>query len=92
MLAVKQRDFPGKPYFITSNEHLSVREIAESIVTEYPASRMEMVPWPEQRKKIEIEDVRFSSARFRSLTGWKSEVSFGEGLKKTRTIMEERTE
>ena len=92
MLAVKQLNFPGKPYFVTSNEHLSVREIAESIVTEYPASRMEMVPWPEQRKKIEIEDVRFSSARFRSLTSWKSEVSFVEVLKKTRAIMEERAE
>jgi UDP-glucose 4-epimerase len=89
-LAVKKLDSPGKPHFVTSNENLSVREIAESIVAEFPASRIEYVPWPEHRKNIEIEDVRFSSARFRSLTGWSSKVSFVEGLKKTRSTMEDR--
>jgi len=89
-LAVKKLNSPGKPHFVTSNENLSVREIAESIVAEFPASRIEYVPWPEHRKNIEIEDVRFSSARFRSLTGWESEVSFVEGLKKTRSTMEDR--
>lgn len=81
---------PGKPYFVTGNERFSVRQIAELIVAEFPSSRLEFVPWPEHRQEIEIEDVRFSSARFRSLTGWRPAVSFVEGLKKTRSILEGR--
>jgi UDP-glucose 4-epimerase len=88
MLAIKKLKSMGKLYFVTSDEHLSVRQIAESIVAEYPSSRLETSPWPEHRKAIEIEDVRFSSDRFRSQTGWRPTVSFVEGLKRTRSVME----
>jgi UDP-glucose 4-epimerase len=75
-----------KSWFATGNEHLSVLEIAEAIATEFSDKNVERVPWPAERKSIEIENVRFSSAHFRELTGWEPKVSFAEGLKKTRLI------
>lgn len=76
----------GRPWFATGDEHLSVLDIAESIVREFGGDAVERVPWPPERKAIEIENVRFSSERFRKQTGWKPAVSFADGLKKTREI------
>ena len=80
----------GKSWFATGDEHLSVLEIAEAVAAEFSAPAVECVPWPAERKSIEIENVRFSSARFRTLTGWKPTVPFAEGLNRTRTIIESR--
>lgn len=80
----------GKSWFATGDEHLSVLEIAKAIATEFSAPAVECVPWPAERKSIEIENVRFSSARFRTLTGWKPTIPFAEGLKQTRAIIESR--
>jgi UDP-glucose 4-epimerase len=78
----------GRPWFATGDEHLSVLDIAEAVAREFSDGFVERVPWPEERRAIEIENVRFSSERFRQLTGWKPAVSFTAGLKKTRAIIE----
>jgi len=80
-------ELAGKVWFATGDEHLTVKQITESIVAEFSGSRLECVPWPPERKAIEIEDVRFSSERLRSLTSWRPFVSFTEGLQKTRGTM-----
>lgn len=73
----------GQSWFATGDEHLSVLEIARAVTAAFSAPTVECVPWPAERKAIEIENVRFSSARFRALTGWKPKVSFAEGLRMT---------
>lgn len=77
----------GKSWFATGNEHVSVLEISEAIAAEFSEESVELVPWPVERKAIEIENVRFSSESFRELTGWKPTMSFKEGLRKTREMI-----
>jgi UDP-glucose 4-epimerase len=79
----------GKSWFATGDEHLSVLEIAKAIAAEFSAPAVECVPWPAERKSIEIENVRFSSTRFRTLTGWKPAVLFNEGLRRVRNNISE---
>lgn len=74
----------GEVYFATHYEHHSVREIAEAIVEVFGKSAIELVPWPDIRKRIEIEKVLFSSARLYGLTGWKPRYSLREGLTLTK--------
>jgi UDP-glucose 4-epimerase len=81
----------GKPWFATGDEHLSVLEIAEAIAAEFSDGVVERVPWPPERKAIEIENVHFSSERFRAQTGWSPVVSFAEGLRKTKDWMNRGT-
>jgi UDP-glucose 4-epimerase len=78
----------GDAWFATHDEHLSVAEIASSIVQVVGRGSIEHVPWPEVRRRIEIDDVRISSARFREVTGWQPRHAFLEGLRKTIQIME----
>ncbi len=78
----------GQTYFATSDEHLSVREIAETIVEVFQRGRVVHVEWPDERRRIEIDHVRFSSARLKSITGWQPRFDFAEGVRKTKTRLE----
>lgn len=78
----------GEAYFATHHDHHSVKEIAEAITAEFGGS-VSYVPWPDIRKRIEIERVRFSSSRLQKLTGWKARHSLKEGLRKTKQLMNE---
>ena len=78
----------GDAWFVAHDEHLSVSEIAAAIVRTVGRGSVAHVPWPDVRRRIEIDNVRISSARFRELTGWIPRHSFAEGLRKTIQIME----
>ena len=78
----------GEVYFATHDEHLSVAEIAHKIVDTFGRGRIVHVNWPEERQRIEVERVRFSSGRLRSLLEWQPLYSFAEGLTRTKAIIE----
>jgi UDP-glucose 4-epimerase len=80
----------GEAYFATHDEHVSVIDIATHIVRVFGRGKLTHVEWPEQRKRIEVDDVRISSALLRSLSTWRPRYSFLEGLERTRAIMEQK--
>ena len=80
----------GETYFATSDEHLSVAEIARKIVGVLGRGRVEHIPWPEERLRMEVEGVRFSSARLQALTGWKPEYDMDAGLRQVKSILEQK--
>ncbi len=77
----------GQTLFAASEEHYAVGDIAERIVGTLGRGSIEHVEWPEDRKRMEVDDVRISSDRFRSLTGWSASHSFESGLAETRDIL-----
>jgi UDP-glucose 4-epimerase len=79
----------GESWFAAHEEHLSVAQIAAAIVREVGAGTVTHVPWPDERKRIEIDAVRISSKRFRERTGWAPEYSLAEGLAKLLALKEE---
>ena len=78
----------GQMQFATGDEHLSVSAIARGIVDVFQAGSVEHIEWPDERRRIEIDHVHFSSARLQALTGWKPRHDFLSGLRKTKTIIE----
>ncbi len=78
----------GEAWFATHDEHLSVSQIAAAVVRAVGRGSVSHVPWPDVRRRIEIDNVRISSARFREATGWQPRYSFAEGLRKTIQILE----
>jgi len=86
--AAAEKKLAGQTYFATGEEHLSVAEIAGKIVSVFGRGKVTRIEWPEDRRRIEIEDVRFSSARLRSAVDWKPGWNFESGLKKTKEILE----
>ena len=80
----------GETYFAAHDEHVSVIDIAKSVIRVFGRGSLSHVEWPEQRKRIEVDDVRISSELLKSVTGWKPRYSFEQGLQRTREIMEQQ--
>jgi UDP-glucose 4-epimerase len=91
-LAAQSPQLVGEVYFATHDEHLSVAEIARQIVAAFRRGRIVHVDWPEERKRIEIEKVRFSSERLRSQLPWRPHYSFKEGLARTIAILNDQVD
>jgi UDP-glucose 4-epimerase len=86
-LAAQSPQLIGEVYFATHDEHLSVAQIAAEITRQFGSGRISYVEWPDERKRIEIEQVRFSSERFRDLVDWRPAYDFKQGLARTRAIV-----
>lgn len=79
----------GETYFAVHHDHHTVREVAEAIVKVFGKGQIDMKPWPDFRKRIEIERVLFSGAKLHYHTGWRPQYSLREGLQLTKQRMEE---
>jgi UDP-glucose 4-epimerase len=86
-LAAQSPQLIGEVYFATHDEHLSVAQIAEEITRQFGSGHITYVDWPDERKRIEIEQVRFSGERFRDLVDWRPVYDFKQGLGRTRAII-----
>jgi UDP-glucose 4-epimerase len=76
----------GETFFATHDDHLSVRDIAAAIVRVMEGGSVAHIPWPDERRRIEVDRVRISSRRFQELTGWKPRFSFDAGLRKLKEV------
>lgn len=88
--AAQSRDLVGKLFFATGDEHLPVREIAATITRVFQRGTILNVDWPEERRRIEIDRVAFSSARLRAAINWKPRYHFESGLQQMRMLLETR--
>lgn len=86
-VAAKSPELIGEIYFATHEEHLSVAEIAGEITREFGGGRVTYVEWPDERRRIEIDQVRFSSVRLRELVPWRPSYNFKEGLARTKALI-----
>ncbi|MFZ2950684.1 MAG: NAD-dependent epimerase/dehydratase family protein [Desulfuromonadaceae bacterium] len=80
----------GDSWFATSRQHLTVCEIAESIVQILGRGAVEHIGWPEERKRIEIDHAVFSSERLRSMLDWEEKYNFETGLQQVKSNLESR--
>jgi UDP-glucose 4-epimerase len=78
----------GETFFATHDQHLTVLEIAGQIIKVMGRGRLAHVDWPDERRRIEIDRIRFTSARLRSIMDWQPQWSFEQGLQRTRAVME----
>ena len=78
----------GDTYLATSTQHLTVKEIADTIVKVFQRGKVVHVEWPDERRRIEIGDVNLSSARLQTVTNWEPRYDFVSGLQKTKAALE----
>lgn len=88
MKAAREPRLHGEIRFATGDDHLSVREIAQSIVEVFGRGSVVHIDWPDDRRRMEIGDARYTSKRLRDLTGWTPQHDFLAGLRKTRSVLQ----
>jgi len=83
LLAAETPETTGKAYNLGSDEHISLKDLAALLITIHGSGRYEIVPFPADRKAIDIGDYYADDARFRAATGWHPVTSLSKGLKQT---------
>lgn len=84
LLAAEKIPGNGLAWNCGREESISLLDFAEAVVRIAGSGSIEVVPFPEDRKRIDIGDFSTDSHRLREATGWHPKVELEEGL--TRTI------
>jgi UDP-glucose 4-epimerase len=70
-------------YCVGSAESITFLQLVEGIIRACGSGRFIHVPWPEDRKTIEVGDVVTDFSKLTAHTGWNPTTLLAEGLKKT---------
>jgi nucleoside-diphosphate-sugar epimerase len=70
--------------FAVSDEHVTVRALAEAIAQALGGPPVTSIPWPPERKAIEVGAAVIDGSRGRELLGWRGTTSLRDGLAATK--------
>lgn len=73
----------GGVFNVGGMEPIAHRDLTAMLIEEAGAGTMRFVPWPEEKRKIDIGSFYTDSSRFTAATGWKPRVPLREGLRRT---------
>jgi len=73
----------GQVFNLGHREHVSLKELAERIVRINGKGRYELVPFPEDRKTIDIGDYYSDFTKIEKSLGWEPKVTLEQGLQET---------
>jgi UDP-glucose 4-epimerase len=83
LIAGAHGDLPLEPYNLGSSEVISLADLARLMIEIYGSGELRVMPFPAERKKIDIGDYYSSFDRFHALTGWQPRRSLRQTLKRT---------
>ena len=73
----------GQVFNLGSEEVISLKALAEKLIALHGSGRYEIVPFPAERKAIDIGDYYSDFGKIRAALGWTPRVSLDAGLRRT---------
>jgi len=83
LLAASDDAAIGKVYNLGSEEVVNLRDLAAMLTQLQPGARSELVPFPPERKAIDIGDYYSDYSLIRRELAWSPKVHLSEGLRRT---------
>ena len=83
ILAAESDSSQGETFLAVSDEHYSVKELAERTCSVLGGSVV-MVDWPENLKNIEVGNAKFTNQKIKSVLKWSPKIELSEGLRLTQ--------
>lgn len=83
LLTAAQPEAAGKVFNLGGKGHLSLRELADQLVTVVPGATYALREFPADRKKIDIGDFYSDDTLIRDTLGWEPRITTAAALRKT---------
>ncbi len=83
LLAALNPKAEGEVYNLGSAEYINLKDLAGIMVEIYGSGSYDMVPFPPERKAIDIGDYYSDFSKIKKSLGWMPRISLREGLRKS---------
>jgi dTDP-glucose 4,6-dehydratase/UDP-glucose 4-epimerase len=83
LLAAANNNSDGQVFNLGNREHVSLKELGELLVRINGGGRYQLIPFPEDRKAIDIGDYYSDFKKIENALGWSPQTTLEEGLKTT---------
>jgi len=83
LLCALNEESNGKIYNIGGTEHISLKEFVDLLIEVNKGGRSTLVPFPDEKKKIDIGSYYADYSKITQEIGWKPKTSLKEGLRNT---------
>ena len=83
LIAASEKNAIGKAYNLGSPEPLSLEDTAKIICQKTEVGDYQMIPFPEDRKAIDVGDFICDYSAFRDQFGWEPKVIFEDGIQRS---------
>jgi len=83
LLAAQNKKADGEVFMLGSGKETKFIDMVKLIINTVGSGSYEQVPWPKERKAIEIGNFVVSYKKINELLGWYPKTSIEEGIKKT---------
>jgi len=84
IIASQTEKVNNEVFFAVSDDHYSVAEIAEATAKYIGSGKVKFVPWPRERKLLEINDAIISNKKIKKTLAWAPQWDLKSGLVKTK--------
>ena len=83
LLAATEENAVGKVYNLGASDPLSLEDTAKIMCQEIEGSDYQIIPFPEDRKAIDVGDFICDYSAFCNQFGWEPKVNFEEGIQRS---------
>jgi nucleoside-diphosphate-sugar epimerase len=83
LIAATEENAVGKVYNLGAPDPLSLEDTAKIMCQEIEGSDYQMIPFPEERKAIDVGDFICDYSAFHNQFGWEPQVNFEEGIQRS---------
>jgi nucleoside-diphosphate-sugar epimerase len=83
LIAATEKNAIGKVYNLGAPDPISLEDTAKIMCQKSEGSEYQMIPFPEDRKAIDVGDFICDYSAFRDQFGWEPKVSFQEGIQRS---------
>jgi UDP-glucose 4-epimerase len=92
LLAAARPEAEGEVFNVGVESSISLLELAELLVSLYGGGSYELIPFPAERKAIDIGDYFTRGDKIRDALGWQPAIGLEEGLRRTLAYYAEHGE
>ena len=92
LLAATSKDAIGKTYNLGAPDPRTLEETAKLMCDHIQGARYELIPFPKERKAIDVGDFICDFSAFSNSFGWQPEITFEEGILKTLNFFKKELE